>query len=364
MLLASGYSPVYPCHVPPKKMRTKPIGTGPFKFVSLKQNEHVKFKKNDDYWKKGRPLLDGHEWTIIKSRSTRVLGLIAGKFDMSFAGDISIPIYKDLAKQAPHMVCEKHATNVSTNLIVNQFKPPFDNADIRKAMVLTIDRAAFNKILGHGEFIMSGALLPPPHGVWGMPPEVLKNVAGYHPDVAANRAEAQKIMKKLGYGPDNPLKIKVATRNIAIYRDPAVLLIDHLKEIYIEGELDTVETSNWHAKVARKDYQVGLNLTGIGVDEPDAMFYENYACGSQRNYTGYCKEEMMALFEKQSMMDDGPERLKLVYEIDKKLQEDAARPIIANNVRYNCFQPHVKGFKTMTNSLYNGWRFEDIYLDK
>ena len=105
-------------------------------------------------------------------------------------------------------------------------------------------------------------------------------------------------------------------------------------------------------------------MTGIGVDEPDAMFYENYACGSQRNYTGYCKEEMMALFEKQSMMDDGPERLKLVYEIDKKLQEDAARPIIANNVRYNCFQPHVKGFKTMTNSLYNGWRFEDIYLDK
>ena len=197
-----------------------------------------------------------------------------------------------------------------------------------------------------------------------MPPEVLKNVAGYHPDVAANRAEAQKIMKSLGYGPNNPLKIKVATRNIAVYRDPAVLLIDHLKEIYIAGELDTVETSNWHAKVARKDYQVGLNLTGIGVDDPDAMFYENYACGSQRNYTGYCKKEMMALFEKQSMMDDGPERLKLVYEIDKKLQEDAARPIIANNVRYNCFQPHVKNFKTMTNSLYNGWRFEDIYLDK
>ena len=65
-----------------------------------------------------------------------------------------------------------------------------------------------------------------------------------------------------------------------------------------------------------------------------------YACGSQRNYTGYCKEEMMKLFEKQSMMDNGPERMKLVYEIDKKLQEDAARPIIANNVRYNCFQPY------------------------
>ena len=58
------------------------------------------------------------------------------------------------------------------------------------------------------------------------------------------------------------------------------------------------------------------------------------------------------------------ERRRSHYQIDKKLQEDAARPIIANNVRYNCFQPHVKNIKTMTNSLYNGWRFEDIYLDK
>ena len=115
-----------------------------------------------------------------------------------------------------------------------------------------------------------------------MPPEVLKNVAGYHPD-NGNRLK-RKNYEKIGIRSNNPLKIRVATRNIAIYRDPAVLLIDHLKEIYIQGELDTVETSNWHAKVARKDYQVGLNLTGIGVDEPDAMF-ENYA-RTQRNYTG------------------------------------------------------------------------------
>ena len=363
-LLAGGYSPVYPCHVPPKKMRTHPIGTGPFKFVELKQNEHVKFTRNEDYWKEGRPYLDGHEWTIIKSRSTRVLAFVAGKFDMTFNSDVTVPLLKDVKEQAPHVVCHKGPTNVSTNLIVNQDSPPFDNADIRKAMVLTIDRDAYIQILGHGETIKSGALLPPPAGVWGMPPDVLKNVAGYNPDVAANREEARKIMEGLGYGPDNRLEVKVATRNIAIYRDPAVILIDHLKEIYIDGELETVETSNWHAKVARKDYQVGLNLTGIGVDDPDAMFYENYACGSQRNYTGYCKQEMMDLFEKQSMMDNGPERLELVWEIDKRLQEDAARPIIFNNVAATCWQPFVKGFTMMTNSVYNGWRLEDVWLDR
>ena len=39
MLLASGFSPIYPCHVPPREMRQHPIGTGPFKFVEFKPNE-------------------------------------------------------------------------------------------------------------------------------------------------------------------------------------------------------------------------------------------------------------------------------------------------------------------------------------
>ena len=363
-LLASGYSPVYPCHVPPKKMRTHPIGTGPFKFVQLKQNEFVKFKKNDEYWKKDRPYLDAIEWTIIKSRSTRVLAFIAGKFDMTFNSDVTIPLLKDVKEQAPNAVCKLRTTNVSTNLIVNQDKPPFNDPDIRRAMVMSIDRDAFIKILGHGQFIKSGALLPPPSGVWGMPPEFLKTVAGYNPDVNANREKARAIMKSKGYDENNRLKVKVATRNIAIYRDPAVILIDHLKSIYVDAELETVETSNWHAKVARKDYSVGLNLTGIGVDDPDAMFYENYACGSQRNYTGYCNAELEKLFEKQSMMEDVDARKKVVWEIDKKLQEDAARPIIFNNKSATCWQPHVKNFTTMTNSVYNGWRLEDVWLDK
>ncbi len=65
-LLASGHSPVYPCHVSPREMRTKPIGTGPFKFVEFKPNETIKVTKNPDYWKKDRPYLDGIEYTIMK----------------------------------------------------------------------------------------------------------------------------------------------------------------------------------------------------------------------------------------------------------------------------------------------------------
>ena len=67
----AGMSPVYPCHVPARDMRTHPIGTGPFKFVEFKPNEYIRVVKNPDYWKPGRPYLDGIEWTIIPNRSTQ-----------------------------------------------------------------------------------------------------------------------------------------------------------------------------------------------------------------------------------------------------------------------------------------------------
>ena len=79
-LLASGDTPVYPCHVSPAEMRTHPIGTGPFKFVEFKVNESIKLTRNLDYWKKGLPYLDGIEFTIIPNRSTAILAFIAGKF--------------------------------------------------------------------------------------------------------------------------------------------------------------------------------------------------------------------------------------------------------------------------------------------
>jgi peptide/nickel transport system substrate-binding protein len=196
-----------------------------------------------------------------------------------------------------------------------------------------------------------------------MPADVLANVLGYDPDVAKNRAAGRQIMTALGYGPDKHLAIKVTARNIPTYRDPAVILIDQLKEIWIDGELEPVETANWFPKVARKDYQIGVNVTGNGVDDPDQQFFENYACGSERNYTGYCNPELEKLFVAQSSTADRDKRKQLVWVIDKKLQEDGARPIIYHTRLATCMQPQVKGITIMVNSQFNGWRMEDVWLD-
>jgi peptide/nickel transport system substrate-binding protein len=363
-LFATGYMPIYPCHVSAQDMRTKPVGTGPFKFVEFKGNESVKLVRNADYWRAGHPYLDAIEWRVIANRSTRVLAFVAGEFDMTFSLDLTVALVRDMKSQLPHAICELQPTNNTINLIVNRNAAPFSNPKIRSALALALDRKAFIDILTEGKAKVGGVMLPPPEGSWGMPPEMVAALPGYGTDVEKSRAEARKIMEGLGYGPGNPLKLKVATRNIPLYRDPAVILIDQLKNIHVEGELDPIETNQWFAKVARGDYSVGLNFTALALDDPDVNFYENYACGSERNYTNYCDPEVDKLIDSQSRETDVEKRKSLVWQLEKRLAEDVARPVIMQGVAGLCWQPYVKDFVLHRNGIYNNWRFDGVWLEK
>lgn len=363
-MLASGYSPVYPCHVSSAQMRTKPVGTGPFKFVEYRMNEIIRLERNPNYWKPGLPYLDGIEVSIVPNRATRMLGLTAGKFDLSFPTDVTVALVNDLKAQAPQVQCKIRAIGTS-NLIINREAPPFDNPDIRQALALTIDRQSFNKIMNLGLPQGIGtSMLPPPDGVWAVPPDMLATFPGFGADIGKAREEARALMRKAGYGPDKRLPVKIFTRNVSTFRDPALILADHLKEIYIDAELDAVETPQFYNRVFKKDYQVGMNATGHSLDDPDQVFYENYGCGSLRNYTNYCNREIQSMFDAQSQELDVEKRRKLVWEIERRLLEDVARPVTYHGQQAGCWQPYVKNYGIMVNSIYNGWRFEDVWLDK
>jgi peptide/nickel transport system substrate-binding protein len=364
VLLASGVSPVYPCHVPPSQMRQHPIGTGPFKFVEYKPNEYIKLIRNADYWKPDRPYLDGLEFPIVGNVATRNLMFIADKVDMTLSYGVSMPLLRDIQSQVTDAICTLTIDNGARNLIINPSKPPFDNPELRRALSLSLDRKAFIDILVEGQGQLGGAMQPPPDGLWGMPPDMLSTLPGYSADIAANRAEARVIMEKFGYGPDKRLSITVSTRNTAGYRDPAVIAIDQMKEVYIDAVLEPIETANWFPKVIRKDYTVGVNVSETAVDDPDQMFYENYACGSDRNYTGFCDKQVDALIERQSSEADPGKRRQLVWDIERTLARDASRPIIFYTRAATCWRPRVKGLTIVANSVFNGWRFEDVWLDQ
>jgi peptide/nickel transport system substrate-binding protein len=362
-LLASGFSPVYPCHVSASQMRQHPIGTGPFIFADFKPNQSIKVVKNPNYWKPGLPYLDAIEWTIIPNRSTAILAFIAGNFDMTFPYEVTIPMLKDVQSQMPSAICETEPLNVAPNLLITQ-KPPFDNLDLRRAIAMSIDRKALIDILGEGQGDISTAMLPGPEGVWAMPKEMLQKLPGYDPDVAKSRAAAQALMQKLGYGPDKHLAVKISARNLAIYRDPAAILIDQLKNIWIDGEIELVETAQWLPKLVRSDFVMAQSLVGSGLDDPDQNFYENYVCDSNRNYTHTCDRDWDKMVDQQSAEPDPQRRKEIVWKLDVSLQERVVRPILYAMRQATCWRPEVKNVKLMSNSIYNGWRFEDVWLDK
>ena len=67
-------------------------------------------------------------------------------------------------------------------------------------------------------------------------------------------------MRKLGYGSDNRLAVKLSTRNVPGYRDAAVVAISQLREVYVDAELELVDTANYFPRIMRKDYKLASRL--------------------------------------------------------------------------------------------------------
>ncbi len=363
-MLASGLSPIYPCHVPLAQMRSKPIGTGPFKLASFNEFDRIRLVRNPDYWKKGRPYLDAIEFHVVASRSTALLSFVAGRYDMTFPNDVSMTQLRDVRRQSTRVSCEATGTNSHTNILLNRDKAPFDNPDVRKALSLALDREAFVEAFSEGSGMVGGHLQPPPDGLWGLPTGKLEAVPGFGGDREQNLEDARNLMRKAGYGPDRMLPLKIFTRAVSLYRSPAATLASQLNAIFIDASLDVSETSYWYTRLARRDYALAIETTANGVDDPDQAFYENFSCRSERNYSRYCNPEIERLFETQSSELDTDKRREMAWEIDLKLLADVARPPIIWNKAATCWQPYVRGYMPQVNSSYNAFRFEDVWLDR
>jgi peptide/nickel transport system substrate-binding protein len=360
MMLASGYSPIYPAHVPPAEFRSKCVGTGPFKLKEWKRGELIEYVRNPDYWAKDRPYLDGIRYVVIAERGTQYAALQAGRVEVSFPGQTTKPIADQLKASGAKLTFQVVASGVNDNIIMNIKKPPFDNVKVRRAVSYAIDRHAWAKAIYQGGAVAGASMLPKPYGFWGLTPKDLEPLPGYGKP-AEDKAKAKKLLAEAGV--TLPLRTEISTRAISLYVDFASFVINELKQVGIEATLKQIETAQWHAMATRGEYQIGANLTGLGADDPDGNFYENFACGSPRNYTHYCDEQMMKLFDQQSQELDQKKRMQTVAQIQKKLEEDAARPIMGWSLDYFATWPYVKNLVAHHN-IYNYGRLQDVWLDK
>jgi peptide/nickel transport system substrate-binding protein len=361
-MLASGYSPVYPSHIPLAELRTKCVGTGPFKLKEYRPGEVVEMVKNADYFIPGRPYLNGIQYVIIRDRATRYAALQAGRQHIAFPFEISKTLAEGVKQAVPSLVLVETTTNVNDHVLVNFKKPIFQDARVRRAINLALERKGYIQAGRQGAAFPGGILLPPPYGVWGLPGSEQAELPGFG-DPTKQKAEARKLLAEAGYTPVKPLKVTVSTRAVGTYVDIATYVVDQLKQVDIEAGLELVETGVWHPKMTRREFEMALNLTGIGPDDPDANLFENFKCGSPRNYSDYCSEEVDRLIAQQSRTLDRQKRLALVHEIDRRLQLDGARLMLGWSKEYVVMWPFVKNL-IPHQSIYNYGRMQEVWLDK
>ena len=358
-LLATGFSPVYPEHVDGAAMRRNPIGTGPFRVTAF-DSTRILITRNEHYWKPGRPYLDAIEWTIMQNQATIGLTFAAGKLDVI---DVPIPQMRELKSQVPAANISIDQSNSHYHVLVNPSRPPFDDPRVRKALDLCIDRHEFVQVITGGEGLVGGAMLPAPAGFWGMTPEEIATVPGFGTNIEANRAEARRLMKEAGYGPDKPLHVPLVTRNVGIFRSVSVLLMDHMRKIGIESEMKLIETPQWTPTISAGDWSILSTSYGSAADDPDVILYDNFECDSTANYTHYCNAGMKARIDAQSAEFDVEKRKRMVREIDRALMEESVLPVLVHNAHAIIQHPHVRDFVSCANGLYHNWRMEDVWLD-
>src|SRR6266446_7105458 len=143
LMLASGYSPVYPAHVPLAELRQRCVGTGPFRLKQYSRGEMVELERNPDYFVPGRPYLNGLRYPIIGERGTRLAALQAGRLDVAMPLEMTKTMADTIKGNAPSLVVAETGQIGSDNVIMNHKKPPFDNVTVRRAISLAMDRQAF-----------------------------------------------------------------------------------------------------------------------------------------------------------------------------------------------------------------------------
>src|SRR5205807_1306256 len=168
------------------ELSTQPIGTGPFVFKSWSPGDRLELTKNPDYFEKGMPKLDGVTLRIIPESAARIAALESGAIDIVW----SMPYESvDKFKNHPTVRADGISTPTWDGVILNNDRPPFNDVRVRKALALTIDKAAIVELALFGQGEPTFSPIPPSH------PYFNKSLPMPAPDIA----QAKKLLAEAGY---------------------------------------------------------------------------------------------------------------------------------------------------------------------
>ncbi len=305
----------------PKFPEKNIIGTGPFKFVGHVAGSHWVGERFADYFEAGKPYLDGFRAVFI-SGAAMVNALQAGEVLVEFRGHS--PADRDKLKSALGDKIVVQESPWVCNLVVafNTEKKPFDDARVRRALSLALDRWQGSQALSKIALVRDvGGLLRPGYSLAAKESE-LAQYPGFGRDIKTSREEAKKLLRDAGV---TNLKFKFTNRNVAMpYTPVGVFLIDQWRQIGVAVEHEQLETKLYLAALSGGNYEAALDFNCDFMDEPNLQLIKYISAKrSSINYGRYNDAKLDDLYDRQGRATDPRARAGLIREFEKHALEQA-----------------------------------------
>ncbi|MCC7016339.1 MAG: ABC transporter substrate-binding protein [Rhodospirillales bacterium] len=345
----------------PKFPEKNILGTGPFKFAGHTAGSHWIGERFDGYFEPGKPYLDGYRAVFIGG-AAMVNALQAGEVLAEFRGHS--PANRDKLKAALGDKITVVESPWVCNLVVafNTEKKPFNDARVRRALSLAIDRWQGSQALSKIALVRDvGGVLRPGYDLAAKEAEVVK-YPGLSKDIKKSREEAKKLLKDAGV-PD--LKFKLINRNVPMpYTPVGVFLIDQWRQIGLNVEHEQLETKLYQAALSSGNYEAGLDFNCDFMDEPNLQLIKYISADrSSINYGRYKDRKLDELYDKQSRTIDTKARYQLIREFEKYALEQAYTVPTLWWHRIIVYWKQIKGWD-MSPSHYLGQDLAAVWLDQ
>jgi len=345
----------------PNWPKTHINGTGPFVFVEHIKGSHVSGKRNENYFKKGLPYLDGTKGVFTLQAAAMLNALQGGQLLAEFRG-VS-PAERDRIVQAMGDKIRVEESSWTLNLIVafNTEKKPFDDIRVRKALLLAIDRWGGSAGLSRISTLRAVGGVIRPGSPLATPEAELAKLPGFWKDIKKSREEAKKLLKEAG---QENLKFVLWNRNLAMPYTPAgIFLVDQWRQIGVQVEHKQSDTAPYLAALASGNYEVAIDFSNLFND--DATLALTKYLSHDKNPLNLSRSndpELDKLFEQQLREGDVEKRKGFIRAFEKRLFEQGYQEPLLWWHRIVLTHKTVMGWK-MSPSHNLGQQLEDVWLN-
>jgi len=321
-----------------------PVGTGAWKFVSWTDNAKVVVARNENYWRAGRPYLDGLEFAIIPERNTGLRSVVAGENDLVYSLSIQ---QEPIIKRSSNLEMISGPTQIINMFYFNLARAPISDLRVRQALNYAVDREAFNQITQDGE--PARTVLPSNH--WAYNPE-LADTYPYDPD------KAKALLAEAGLGGGFDLEAIGWNDQKAIQRQE--VLIEQFGKVGIRIRFTTASVADSTAKFMNEK-QGHLFLGAFtGRPDPSQVFQRVFDPKSFLNPGEVDPAPEREALQLQSQSTSNPDERKAAFFKLQKVASDYAL-CLPITVQYDvtAYVNTVEGFR---QNLTGKPKFEMVYL--